>query len=58
MYRGDDEDKSAEDLAGDRSSDSGVDLTGDFVGVLTGVSSCEFLETSEEIRESALQHCG
>jgi hypothetical protein len=36
MYGGDDEDMSAEDLAGDRSSDSGVDLTGDFMGVLTG----------------------
>ena len=37
MYGGDDEERSAEDLAGDRSSDSGVDLTGDFVGVLIGV---------------------
>ena len=37
MYGGDDEDRSAEDLAGDGSSDSGVDLAGDFVGVLTGV---------------------
>ena len=37
MYGGDDEDRSAEDLTGDRSSDSGVDLTGDFVSVLIGV---------------------
>ena len=37
MYGGDDEDRSAEDLTGDRSSDSGVDLTGDFDGVFISV---------------------
>ena len=57
MYGGDDEDRSAEDLTGDRSSDSGVDLTGDFDDVFKGVRIIlRSLGDFRGARETAPQH--